>query len=628
VRSRITEKGGNKLADKMFEQTPILSLPAPVAKGLNVSMMTMPYLLSERRLSDADQSSKYLWGSSAWALAKTMSGSKGGMLACNKDSIFTFPDIWYQCSLQTSSFHAAGATIPGVPGVVIGRNENIGWALTSFKADVQDLFVEQFSDDNPDKYKVPGGWGEAFSVNEEIPIRFAGNSLERILITRHGPLLFKDKNRGIALSWTGEQVSKSIFETIWQLDKANNWSQFRAILKNYNGSPQNFLYADEKGNIGAQVAGNIPLRKCDQKLGRYILTAGTRILPGWLDNCLWVDRVAFDDMSSSFNDPDGFVVSSDPRHSMIATNSNNKSSERILGVLYQYKKMAQPLDLSQMSNLQADQLAPLNELIRSELESALLSTNSIDTYKQQALIMLKAWDGQLKADSPAGSLYESFVITFLKRILEPKLGSDLTCQYVERWPRWTSFVAKVIREKPADLLPPGERNYETFLLTTFAQSLKNVRVSLRSEQAKDWQWQKLHPVDFVSFAQEKLPKFMSGLITIFAPAKSQTIGVGGDQDSVNAAGVKIAHAPWDFKCTTGSTERMLIDMADKDKFYQTLSLGQSGHVFSKNRSDQLQAWLNNEHYSIAFSSKQLRLQARHTLILSNEESKKGLVDTN
>ncbi len=622
LRSRVTDKVGNKLADTMFEQVPLRLPQAPAVTNLNVSLNRVPNLLSEKFLEHngvADGSSKFLWGSSAWAIAKAASSSKGSLLACSKDSVFTFPDMWYLCSLESSTFHAAGATIAGVPGVIVGRNENIGWAVTAVKADVQDLFVEQFSDNHPDKCRVPGGWSKLFSVEEEIPVRFSQDSTEKIYISRHGPLLFKDKDKGVALSWTGLQVSHSVFETIWQLDKASNWSEFRSILRNYNGSPQNFLYVDRQGNIGSQMAGNIPMRKCDRRLDRYILSSGSKLLAGWLDDCLWVERVSFDDMSFSFNSPDEFVIAGDSRSAVLPTNRNNNSPERILAVLSQYRKTSQKLDLGEMALLQADQSAPLNALIKTELGKALLRTNSVDTYKQQALMMLNSWDGQLRADSPVASIYESFVITVLKRILEPKIGSELACQYVERWPRWTGFVAKVMREKPADLLPPGERSYETFFLTSFTEALKNVRLSLQSEQAKDWQWQRLHPVDFLSMTQEKVPNFITMFASLLLPAKAQSLGVGGDQDSINAADMIITQAPWQYRCTSGSTERLLIDMADQDKFYQTLSLGQSGHLFSKNRSDQLKAWLNNDQYTIAFSSKQLRLQACHTLVLTNVE---------
>jgi len=628
LRSRIADKVGNNLADKMFEQSPLksvpVSVPTPAVTHENVSMNSMPHLFSDytqRHFAFLNSSSKYLWGSNAWAVSKAASSSKGSLLACAKDTVFTFPDIWYLCSLESSAFHAAGATIPGVPGVIVGRNESIGWAITSFKADVQDLFVEQFSDTYPDKCRAPGGWCKLFSVQEEIPVRFQESSTEKIYISRHGPLLFKDKDKGVALSWTGLQVGKSVFETMWQLDKASTWAEFRNILKNYNGSPQTFLYVDRKGNIGSQIAGNIPVRKCDndKRFNNNILTSGSKLLPGWLDDCLWTERVSFDDMPSSFNDPQEYVIAGDRRSSMLPTNSNNNAPERILAVLSQYRKSSPTLDLAQMSLLQADQWAPLSGLIRNELAKALLRTNSADTYKQQALTMFNDWDGQLRADSPVASLYESFVVTVLRRVLEAKLGHDLACQYVERWPRWTGFVAKVIKEQPAYLLPPGETSYETFFLTSFAEALKNVRVSLQSEQSKDWYWQKLHTLNYLSVVQEKLPKSLTVIASWFLPSQSTGLGVGGDQDSVNAADLAINESPWQYRSTSGSTQRMLIDMADQDKFYQTLSLGQSGHLFSKNRNDQLKAWLNNEQCAIAFSSKQLRLQACHTLILTNVE---------
>jgi penicillin amidase len=647
LRSQITNRFGARLADKMFA---LAKAPVPTMQKLESTTINniAPYLVSTRftgvgtggsvgadvgvgctagitlnagarYASRTDSIGKYLWGSNGWAVGRAISSSKGGMLACSKDSVFSFPDIWYLCSLQTSSFHAAGGTIPGIPGVLFGRNEKIGWAINSLKADVQDLFVEQFSAKNPDKYKVPGGWCSTFVIKEEIPVRFSGNSIENIDITRHGPLLIKDKDKGVALSWTGLQVGKSIFETIWQLDKANNWAEFKSALRNYNGSPQNFLYADRQGNIGSQVAGNIPVRKSDRKSEGYLYTSGARVLPGWLDDSFWSERLNFDELYSSYNNFEGFVIANDKRFARVNTTSNGNGPRRLLTLLAQHKQTGQALDLGDMSVLQSDQMAPLRELIINELGQSLTRTNCLDTYSQQSLQLLRSWDGQLRADSAAAALYESFIITLIRRVLEPKIGSELTCQYVESWPEWTSFVAKVIQEKPADLLPMGERNYETFLLTTFSQSLKNVRVSLQTDESNNWKWQNLHPLNFLSSAQENLPKFVLGLSSIFLPSPANSKGIGGDQDSVNAAGTAISQAPWAYASASGSSNHMLMDMSDQDKFYQTLSLGQSGHLFSKHNCDQLAAWLSNNTHPIAFSSKQLRSQARHLLVLKNYE---------
>ncbi len=88
--------------------------------------------------------------------------------------------------------HIAGATIPGVPGIVAGRNTNIAWATTALHADAQDLIVEQLSPQFPGKYKTLSGWDTTKELTEEISVRFASRPYEvKVQTTKHGPLLLQ-----------------------------------------------------------------------------------------------------------------------------------------------------------------------------------------------------------------------------------------------------------------------------------------------------------------------------------------------------------------------------------------------------------------------------------------------------
>src|SRR5208282_3135123 len=98
-------------------------------------------------------------------------------------------------------------TIPGVPGVIIGRNDHVAWASTVLKVDTQDLLLEQFSPQFPNKYKVPSGWQSVTEITEDIPVRFSNSIVHKVLLTPEGPLLShsEEQGSGIVLSWAGAQ---------------------------------------------------------------------------------------------------------------------------------------------------------------------------------------------------------------------------------------------------------------------------------------------------------------------------------------------------------------------------------------------------------------------------------------
>jgi len=603
-RTRLVNKVGIKLASALFDQ--------PLAQK-NVSTTYAPISNFAERVGQLIIKPLRTWGSSGWAISGQISSTHGCLLACDKHGPFICPDLWYSCELTAPEFHVAGATIPGVPGVIYGRNNNIAWSANSLKADVQDLFVEQFSDKFPSKYRVTTGWATADELTEEIAQRFGPNVLEKIDFTRHGPVLFRNDAVAVSLSWTGFNEKGSSLETIRNLNKAKDWADFRNALKTYGGSPNTFIFADTKGNIGMQVSGAIPIRQSGAASSGVVYSSAPTVLPGATDDCKWAGQVKFEDLPSAFNAPDGFVIANDSKTG-IPLDSNPVLPRRARDVLTQYRKTSQHPDLPEMSALQFDQQAYLLPLVKSEVGKAISHTGDTDAFAQEGLQLLGQSNGQLRGDSASSAIYESFLVTILRRTLGQKLDPNLLKEYVERCPSWSNFVGHILKDKPHDMLPSEERDYESFILTSFAESIKDVRLALKSDDSKHWNWKTLHQIDFLKGTERftvTLPEFVASILS------PQKIGVGGDQDCINNCNYELDGLPTAFNCTSGPTVRTLIDMSDEDKFYQTLSLGQSEHLLSSHRTDQLRSWLDGELHPIAFSEKQLEKQLQHTLILSN-----------
>jgi penicillin amidase len=548
-------------------------------------------------------------GSTVWAIAGKNTDSGGAILACDKDELFSAPDLFYLLSLEAPGLHVAGATIPGVPGIMYGRNDYISWGGANLKADVQDLVIEEFSAQFPTKYKTSSGWQNAGEATEEIPVRFAPNVVQKVLITSHGPVLIKNDTRAVALAWTGNAVGKPSIEALRLLNRAKDWSDFQAALKIYPGPAQMFVYADHSGNIACQAAGDIPIRsgKAD----------GTTLVTGWDANGQWRSKMAFDDLPSSFNPACGYVIAANQKvakpgstgligHQWCAPYRSLRLESCVTDIVSHGRKIGLP----DCNELQSDAQAYLSPLVKREVSQALSGAQEIDSYQLSALDLLEHWDGNLKPDSAAGAIYESFIHTMAQRLLAPKLGHDLALEYLEHWPAWPLFVERFLKEKPAKWLPPEERSYSTFILTTFSQAVSALRLSLRSDDPKQWTWQAVHRASFRSALEANLP-VLSGL------AGLSSVGLGGDADTINAACTEGDCAAGKFTCHTGSTMRLLVDNSDRGKFYQSLSLGQSGQLLSPQARDQLLAWLRVDPLPLAFSADQIDKQTQHKLILTN-----------
>lgn len=603
LHENIAEKGGTSLAGQLFGNWgSAQSLPevgSDLQKQKNVLMSSMP------------KAANLAWGSHAWLISGNISKSRKPLLACDKDTLFSFPNLFFLTSLRAPFLHIAGITIPGVPGIIMGRSDNFCWTMVNLKTRCQELCAETFSGKIANEYTNKDGVFQAKETQEEIISRFAPSRLEKIVITKDGPLLSKEGKLGIALSWYGSDPANGSINSIRLFNRAKDWQDYNKALGEYRGSPQAFLYADTMGNIGQYVAGYskhssilIPLKSKDG-----------------------VDK----DFSSAEQErkiePPQFLLASEGQLYPVSVNDLNLASGGYTWAVLRSKQLLQNLvsgknkiNLSDMITLQSDVKASLSGLVVKTLRDAYIATGNTDKYQFDALKLLSSWDGQLNGNSASASIYESFITYLAKKILEPQIGEKLTIDYLNKWPYWTMLVKNVLSQQSTQLLPPTENDFSIFSLDCFSQSLKELRLffktDLLAENLSTLQWHKLHKLD----CRTNLAGFIPlRLANIFNPFLPNAIGVGGDQDCLNSCNYKVDNMSPFYICDSVPTARLLFDMADNDKFYHSMSFVQSGHLFSKDRIDnaQLESWRKLEFHPMAFSSNQVRSAAKHVLVLKD-----------
>jgi penicillin G amidase len=632
-RQRVANKLGEKQAAMLFrDDIASYGLPsppvAPKEPAKQQSSIGTP-VAWERVLEEAAQFGdrahnferiKTSWGSTAFAVPNNQTRTGGGMLACDKHGPLTVPAEWYLCSINAPSIHVAGATIPGVPGIWVGRNDDIGWGSASLKADVQDIFLEQFKSPFDINYKVGDKWvGAEVPEPEVIPVRLGKAVEHKVLITRHGPVLFRSGDAAISLAWTGSTTEKPTFEAMYSLNHARSWQEFTQALSKFADPPQMFVYADRWGNVGCQAAGLIPVRT-DQKQGT-MLSIGADVKHKW-DSYIPFEKL-----------PQAFVAATSVpggnRTPLIAANQKPSTTNalpkapaslilghqwnapyranRLLATLTNAKAPIGPADINL---LQGDEYMPVGATLAKSLDEAAKQANYIDRNGRTSIELLRSWDGQLKAGSVEASIYQAFLQTLMRRAIEPTLGRDMATEYLQRWGLWMPLAESIIRDRPADWIPPEERSYDAFFLTTLTQAMKSLKVTFAEPDPAKWNWGKIHTASFRHVSPNATPLFRAFAIG--------PVPVGGDSETLNSCDVRQDPRALFYNSESGPTQRMIVDMADRDKFYQALSTGQSGHRFSQYRADQLNAWQRVDLAPIAFSSDQLIRQTKHRLTLEDK----------
>lgn len=614
LRQRILNKAGAKPASELFER----QFAAPPTVGFKPAYASPLTGAVAQALAPAP-----LTGSNGLVLAGSMTDTKGAILALDKHHRYGLPCDWYLVSLRCPELHLAGGTIPGVPGVLNGRNDKVGFGLLSCKLDVQDLFLEQFSPQFPGKYKTATGWDTASEIIEEIPVRFSdklfftSNLMHKVGQTKHGPMLFKNDESAVTLSWVGLSTpgkqQAGYMETLLGLNRADSIAQMQAALAKYSGSPLTALFVDKAGSCGFQQAGAIPLRAKTAAFGEH---EGCLLTPGWTGTGDWIATMPFAQLAHGLNPAPGFFVANfqEFRPDM-PLNTNLYRGQREKAVLdgFAANRTNKP-GLPDMAVLQGDNHGALVNLVKTTLHEAINKSDLIDSYQLNALDALDKWDGAVSDNSTGAALYECFVRTVVRRALAPSLGAPLTNEYLERYPGWTKFVENVLQTKAANWLPPEERTFKNFVITSFVQSIKDMRLATGSDDSNKWHWGDVHRGNFAHFVLQIFPQAEP----VLAPLLSvSNVRLSGDQDTVNTTESSINRGKDQFVSSQGSTMRLLLDMSDDEKFYQTLVLGQSAHLFAGARGDQLRSWLALKPLPLAFNQDAEAKLCQHRLLFTD-----------
>jgi len=215
--------------------------------------------------------------SNAWSAAPTRSASGGALLANDPHLGFSAPAIWYLARLELTSGGVIGATIPGMPIVLIGRSKALGWGVTSSYLDDQDVFIERLNPQNPQEYLTPHGFKSFRSRPSIIEIKNAPPITLTLRWSENGPILpgnMYDLNtitpagHVAALSWTALSAKDTSMSAALDLMAAKSVRQAIASSQGFIAPSQNLSLVDQT-TIAMKMVGAAPRRDAaSQSRGR------------------------------------------------------------------------------------------------------------------------------------------------------------------------------------------------------------------------------------------------------------------------------------------------------------------------------------------------------------------------
>ncbi|PCI87762.1 MAG: acyl-homoserine-lactone acylase [Hyphomicrobiales bacterium] len=541
-----------------------------------------------------DQQTAQGIGSNNWVLAGNLSQSGKPLLANDPHLGLTAPALWYHAHLKAEddSLNAIGATMPGVPYIILGRNDRIAWGFTNTDPDAQDLYVEKITRDG--FYKTPNGEAPFITRQEVIKIKGQNDYILTTRSTRHGPVLSDRLNNVatllgdkhvIALRWTALDDDSTSIEAAAKMAASQNWQQFKAATKAFKAPQQSIVYADVDGNIGFIAPGAVPIRHADNELyGQYPS-------PGWLAKYDWQGYIPFDELPQKFNPTKNYIATAN--HKIIDDDYKHYIASK-WSLPYRYDRIVKLLEAKQkhsldsLKDIQFDQYSNFLEAMRPLLDQAMTLQPLTDSDTIKAYQLIKNWDGHGTVDSR-----EMLLITLWIRNLQTVI---LTPEFDQLRSRNHQFLIDVLNDKNGmsrwcgtlgnqDGTPQTCATLvsQTFYITT-QQIIKQLGINM-----KNWQWGKVHQAVSEHRIFNKVP-LLNRLFNLTTPVGGgrMTINVGTfgrtDSDDLNQI----------FKNTVGPSLRHLFDLSDLEKSRYIHSSGQSGNVFSPYYDDYMPLWAKGD----------------------------------
>ena len=255
----LTELGPDKAAKVLDLDPPVALDAAPKLElsGLSPSLLAN-FIGSDQRIVFPARASG---GSNNWTIAGVRTSTGKPLLANDPHRVVGLPSLRYMVHLVAPGWNVIGAGEPALPGVALGHNENIAWGFTIFGLDQQDLYVEELNPADPHEYRTESGWRKMESHRETFRIKGAASRDIELMFTRHGPVVWQDNKRALALRWVGSEPGTAGYLASLSIDRAQNWDQFEAATARWKVPSENLVYADRSGNIGEHSVGLVPIRQ-------------------------------------------------------------------------------------------------------------------------------------------------------------------------------------------------------------------------------------------------------------------------------------------------------------------------------------------------------------------------------
>ncbi|BCB03480.1 penicillin acylase family protein [Bacillus sp. KH172YL63] len=519
-------------------------------------------------------------GSNNWVVSGDKTASGMPLLADDPHLSLGTPSIWYQMHLQSPEMNVSGVIFAGIPGIILGHNDQIAWGVTNTGPDVQDLYIEKRSKEDPSLFLYDNKWEKATIIDEPISVKDGETIPYEVTITRHGPVISEFAHRNddenvLSMRWTALDPSLELMAVI-NMNKAENWEQFEKALYDFHVPTQNFVFASKDGTIAYKANGKIPIRKKGD---------GLLPVPGWDPDYDWQGFIPFEELPKVVNPAEGYVATANNK---VVSDEYPYHISHHWAQPYRYMRISEYLEskdeltINDMKELQMDQLnLHAREFVSMLLEA--LSEQPLTGEQQEALNILSAWDFRDDKEEAAPLIFHQWMGEISSGLFKKEIPKNMMKMFEGKQNVVDELIRKADGGDESDWFQ-DRGGYSAFMSDSLNDTLSSLKQSYGASM-KDWEWGMYHKVYFehpLSASSSFLQRFLND---------RDPLPVGGSRVTVEAASYNdegiVNH---------GASWRFAIDTEDMEKGYHIVGPGQAGHYKSKWYQNQIDDWVNGTYH--------------------------------
>lgn len=546
--------------------------------------------------------------SNNWVVDGKWTKSQKPLLANDPHLGMLAPSIWYAAHLSVGDSNVIGVTIPGIPSVVLGRNNYIGWGFTNTGPDTQDMAIEDVNPDNPNQYRTPEGWADFVIREEEIVVRLGSDETLVVRETRNGPVLdavadtFDDvvaDGQVVALKWTALTSEDTTIEAGFRYTKARTVAEFDEATRLQVSPMQSMVVADVDGNIGMIAPAAVPVRSDDHETGGLLPASGANPANDWLG------MIPHEGLPRVINPSHGYIATANNK--IIADDFPYYISSSWDGP-YRANRIEDMIEATRLHDVKTFErmLADNKSLLAEELVPYFTSVEPETDQMSEAQALLRDWDATMEKELAQPLIFHAALNQLHKKLYADELG-DLADSVGRR--RETFLLNALSGDEMAarwcdDTTTAQTEHCTDVVRTALAAGLEDLNDLYGNDMSK-WNWGNAHPV-----VNNHLPMgFIPGIRNIFnieRPSAGGPYTVNRGQTGSGARPFANVHA---------AGYRAVFDFDDMNNSVYIISTGQSGNPASDYYDTFATLWADGGHIRMTTDREEIEAGSIGTLTL-------------